>query len=67
MPHPISSEMLHTFVYINKNVENDTWPLAIVQNLDLMEQNQCYFWIQRIRFVLNQLKHLRHQMLTSDH
>ena len=32
------------------------WHLAIAQKLDLIEQNQCDFWIQRIRFVLNQLK-----------
>ena len=30
--------------------------VTIAQKLDLIEQNQCDFWIQRIRFVLNQLK-----------
>ena len=30
--------------------------VAIAQKLDLVEQNQCDFWIQCIGFVLNQLK-----------
>ena len=35
--------------------------VAIAQKLDLIEQNQCDFWIQRIRFVLNQLTKRRQQ------
>ena len=35
--------------------------MAIAQKLDLIEQNQCDFWIQRIRFVLNQLTKRRQQ------
>ena len=35
--------------------------MAITQKLDLIEQNQCDFWIQCIRFILNQLKNLRQQ------
>ena len=30
--------------------------VARAQKLDLIEQNQCDFWIQHIRFVLNHLK-----------
>ena len=36
--------------------------VAIAQKLDLIEQNQCDFWIHRIRFVLNQLKKCRQQI-----
>ena len=36
--------------------------MAIAQNFYLIEQNQCQFWIQRIRFVLNQLKKCRQQI-----
>ena len=35
------------------------WHVAIAQKLDLIEQNQCDFWIQHIRFILKQLKKLR--------
>ena len=35
--------------------------VAIAQKLDLIEQNQCHFWIQRIRFVLSQLTKRRQQ------
>ena len=36
--------------------------VARAQKLDLIEQNQCDFWIQRIRFVLNQLKKHRREI-----
>ena len=35
--------------------------VALAQKLDLIEQNQCDFFIQRIRIVLNQLKKRRQQ------
>ena len=40
--------------------------MAITQKLDLIEQNQCDFWIQCIRFILNQLKNLRQQFFVHQ-
>ena len=60
LPSPTSSKMLHTCVHVNKNIKNDM--VAIAQKLDLIEQNQWDFWIQRIRFVPNQLKERRQQI-----
>ena len=59
-PPPTSSKMLHTCVHVNKNVKKQH--VAIAQKLDLVEQNQCDFWVQHIRFVLNQLKKRRQQI-----
>ena len=30
--------------------------MAVAKKLDLIGQNECDFWIQRIKFTLNQLK-----------
>ena len=40
--------------------------VAIAQKLDLIEQNRCEFWIQRIRFILNQLKKCKQQFVVDQ-
>ena len=40
--------------------------VAIAQKLDLIEQNQCDFWVQRVRFVLNQLKNADNKFVVDQ-
>ena len=54
---PSTSKMLPIYVQESKKRH-----MTIAEKLDLIEQNQCDFWIQRIRFVLNQLKRSRQQI-----
>ena len=46
---PTSSKMLHKLRTCEQKCKKH---VTIAQKLDLIEQNQCDFWIQRIRFVL---------------
>jgi len=36
--------------------------VALYKKVDLTEQNQCDFWIQHFKIVLDQLKKPRHQI-----
>ena len=60
LPPPTSSKMLHTCIHVNKNVKNDMWPK--LKNLTWFSKTNVIFWIQCIRFVLNQLKKRRQQI-----
>ena len=44
-------------IHVNKNVKKQI--CSLVQQVDLIEQNQCDFWIQHIKIILNQLKNLK--------
>ena len=46
-------------VHVNKNVKKQI--CSLVQKVDLIEQNQCDFWIQHIKIILNQLKNLNNK------
>ena len=46
-------------VHVNENVKKQI--CSLVQNVDLIEQNQCDFWIQHIKIILNQLKNLNNK------
>ena len=43
-------------IHVNKNVRKQI--CSLVQKVVLIEQNQCDFWIQHIKMILNQLKNL---------
>lgn len=44
-------------VHVNKNIKKQI--CSFVQTVDLIEQNQCDYWIQHIKMILNQLKKLK--------
>ena len=51
---------IYIYVYIiNKTKKCTKLHVAISQQVDLIEQNQCHFWNRHIKLVPNQLENLR--------
>jgi len=51
-----------SYIYINVKPKHAYSHVALCKKVDLIEQNQCDFWIQHIEIVLDQLKKPRHQI-----
>src|SRR6218665_951754 len=47
--------------YINGKPKHVKSACGAIKKVDLTEQNQCDFWIQHFKIVLNQLRKPRHQ------
>ena len=55
--HPKSIKKCLTIIILKKFKKNIN--CRVDKIVDLIEQNQCYFWIQYIKIILNQLKNAK--------